>query len=74
MIRICYGEHHQGDRKMGEKPPFESNEETHGLCDECFKLETIEIQLALKRLRNAGWKPGEAIPGEEPGHGHSQQP
>jgi hypothetical protein len=58
MIRMCYGEHHEGDRKIGEKPPFENNEETHGLCDACFEHEKIEIQLALKRLREAGWKPG----------------
>ncbi len=59
MIRICYGEHHQGDRKIGEKPPFENKEETHGLCDACFEHEKIEIRLALKRLRDAGWRPNE---------------
>ena len=55
MIRMCYGKNHVGDRKMGEKEPFENNEETHGLCDPCFEFEKIEIQLALKRLRDAGW-------------------
>ncbi len=71
MIRICYGKNHVGDRKIGEKPPFENKEETGGLCDECFKLEKIEIQQALKKLRDAGWKPGMAIPGTESGHGHA---
>lgn len=61
MIRVCYGEYHQGDRKIGEKPPFENTEETHGLCDPCFELEKIEIRLALKRLRDAGWKPGDTL-------------
>ncbi len=85
MIRVCYGEHHQGDRKIGEKPPFDNHEETHGLCDACFEHEKIEIQLALKRLRDAGWHPekellmdrghsvgpGKAVP-EEPEHGRSE--
>jgi len=62
MIRICYSEHHQGDRKFGEKPPFEDKRETHGLCDACFKFERIEIRRALKQLRDAGWKPGEMLP------------
>lgn len=62
MIRICYGKHHVGDRKIGEKPPYEDKSETGGLCDECFKLEKIEIQRALKKLRDAGWIPGESLP------------
>lgn len=63
MIRMCYGKNHVGDRKIGEKEPFENKEETHGLCDACFEFEKIDIQLALKRLREAGWKPGETMTG-----------
>jgi hypothetical protein len=59
MIRICYGKNHVGDRKIGEKPPYENKEETGGLCDACFEFEKIEIRRALKKLREAGWKPGE---------------
>jgi len=54
---MCYGKNHVGDRKIGEKAPFEDKEETGGLCDACFEEEKIEIRLALKRLRDAGWKP-----------------
>ena len=61
MIRICYSEHHQGDRKFGEKPPYDDKSETGGLCDACFEFERIEIQRALKKLRDAGWKPGDSM-------------
>jgi len=50
MIRICY----KCKTIMGEKEPLEDKSETHGLCEDCFKLETIEIQRALKKLRDAG--------------------
>ncbi len=57
MIRICSSDHHVGIRIFGEKEPLEDKSETHGYCDECFKLEKIEIQRALKKLREAGWLP-----------------
>lgn len=57
MIRICCSKHHQGNKVFGEKEPFENKDETHGYCDECFKLETVEIQIALQKLRDAGWVP-----------------
>jgi hypothetical protein len=57
MIRSCCSDHHIGDRIFGEKEPFEDKSETHGYCDPCFELEKIEIQIALKKLRDAGWTP-----------------
>jgi hypothetical protein len=53
MIRVCYGKNHKGDRKMGEKEPLDDKSETHGLCDQCFEEEKIEIRIALKKLRDA---------------------
>ena len=52
MIRICY----RCKTVMGEKEPFDDKSETHGLCDPSFGLEKIEIQIALKKLKDAGWK------------------
>jgi hypothetical protein len=40
---------------MGEKEPLDDKSETHGLCDPCFEFETVEIQRALEKLRDAGW-------------------
>jgi hypothetical protein len=57
MIRICCSNHHVGDRVFGEKEPLDDKNETHGYCDPCFELEEIEIQIALKKLRDAGWTP-----------------
>jgi hypothetical protein len=51
MIRVCY----RCKIVFGEKEPLEDKSETHGLCDPCFELETVEIQRALKKLREAGW-------------------
>ena len=55
MIRVCCSDHHVGDRIFGEKEPLEDKSETHGYCDECFEFETVEIQRALKKLREAGF-------------------
>jgi hypothetical protein len=35
MIRICM----RCGGFMGEKPPFEDQSETHGICDECWPKE-----------------------------------
>jgi hypothetical protein len=53
MIRICC----RCKTIMGEKKPLEDKSETHGLCDKCFEFEKVEIRIALKKLRDAGWTP-----------------
>jgi hypothetical protein len=55
MIRVCY----RCKTVIGEKEPFDDKSETHGLCDPCFEQEKVEIRCALKKLRDAGWKPGQ---------------
>jgi hypothetical protein len=57
MIRRCY----RCNKIFGEKPPFENKDETSGVCDDCWPLEKVEIQTALKKLREAGWKPGDVL-------------
>lgn len=52
MIRICY----RCQKIIGEKEPLDDKSETHGLCDPYFELEKVEIQIALKKLKEAGWK------------------
>jgi hypothetical protein len=51
MIRICYSKFHTGDRKFGEKEPFEDRRETHGVCNDCFPLEKEDIRKAMKEYR-----------------------
>ncbi len=55
MRRMCSSDHHVGDRCFGEKEPLEDKTETHGYCDPCFEVEKIELQIALRKLRDAGW-------------------
>jgi hypothetical protein len=40
---------------LGEIEPWEDIKEVkRGICEDCLKLETIEVQRALKFLRDAG--------------------
>lgn len=56
MIRVCYSKHHIGDRKFGEKAPFEDKSETSGVCEECFPKEMENIRATQKLLKDLGWK------------------
>ena len=47
MIRVCC----RCLKIMGEKEPFEDKRETHGYCDECFKIELAAIQAAMENRR-----------------------
>ena len=35
--------------QYGTKPPFDNDEETHGFCPECYKLEMKKIQRYFNR-------------------------
>lgn len=51
MVRVCYRCH----RPLGEIEPLEDTREVKkGICEDCLKMETIEVQRALKLLRDAG--------------------
>lgn len=50
MIRICYSKFHTGDRKFGEKEPFENKKETGGICPKCLPLEKAVIQEYIDKL------------------------
>ena len=43
MIRVCCSGFHKGDRRFGEKPPFENVSETHGFCDPCLQKEMTKL-------------------------------
>ncbi len=53
MIRICYSIHHQGNRKFGEKPPFDDLSETGGLCDRCFPIEKERLMKEIEEHQKA---------------------
>ncbi len=44
MIRVCawHKKNFGFELKMGEVEPFEDKGETHGMCQECYKIETAE--------------------------------
>jgi hypothetical protein len=51
MIRVCY----RCRKPLGEIEPLnDPSEIIQGICEDCLKLETIEIQHAVKRLKDAG--------------------
>jgi hypothetical protein len=51
MVRVCCSSHHVGDRVFGEKEPIEDRLETHGYCDDCFRLELADLEEGLKNER-----------------------
>ena len=44
MIRVCFSTYHIGNRIFGEKKPLKDKSETHGLCEDCFKIEMAELE------------------------------
>jgi len=44
VIRVCYSRFHKGDPIFGEKPPYEDETLTHGLCPSCFEKEMEELE------------------------------
>ena len=42
--------------ELNHAPPKLLSEVKKGVCEVCPKLESIETQKALKRLKDAGWK------------------
>jgi NMD protein affecting ribosome stability and mRNA decay len=51
MIKVCYRCH----KPLEEIEPLaDESQIIRGICDDCLKLETIEVQQAIKLLRIAG--------------------
>lgn len=44
MVRMCYSKFHVGDRKFGEKEPFDDKRVTHGICGDCSPKEMADIE------------------------------
>ncbi len=61
MIRICYSIHHVGDRKFGEKPPFDDPTETHGLCSSCFPIEMEDLKREIEEHEKRWGKEDEKV-------------
>jgi len=51
MIRVCCSRFHWGDKVFGEKEPFGNKEETHGFCENCFRLETEYVMEQQEKMR-----------------------
>ena len=51
MVKICY----RCFKPLGVIEPLDDESEIiRGICENCLKLETIEVQRAMKLLRDAG--------------------
>ena len=47
MTRICaYCKNY-----MGQKEPFEDNEFTHGVCNDCLKIEIEKIEIKISEIK-----------------------
>lgn len=67
MIEVCY----RCFKRLQEVAPIEDRTEVRkGICDGCFKLESLDVQRALKQLRKAGTI--ERIRGEESHEGNGK--
>jgi len=58
MKVICCSTFHQGDRLIGEKPPFSDPQESHGLCPDCLKKEEekFDREMAEYEIKEGGGK------------------
>ncbi len=60
MKIICCSAFHVGDRHVGDKEPFENQEETHGYCPGCLPLELIKIEEVLNAIQTGSLANSEA--------------
>ena len=51
MVKVCYRCH----KPLGEIEPLnDPSEIIRGICEDCLKMETLEVQQAIKLLKKAG--------------------